>query len=76
MMTGGGPLTVRGGRCSDTADPTANATCSLTRDRIVAMSNAGTEAVDVTDEPGMDGAGAVEVGRGGAMGVGEVGHWM
>ena len=73
------------GRFEDTADPSANATCTLTRDRIVAMSNTGTEAAGVTDGPAMEGGGAMDVGvggqwmwgEGGAMDVGgKEGQWM
>ncbi len=53
-----------GARCSDTAPPTARATCSLARARIVAMSNAGVGTVVVTGGRRMVGGGAACVGGG------------
>ncbi len=53
-----------GGRCSDTAAPTARATFSLTRARIVAVSNAGVGTVVVTGGRCMVGGGAACVGGG------------
>ncbi len=69
-VVGGVGTTVRDsglwvGRCSDTAAPTARATCSLTRARIVAMSSAGVGATVVTGGCRVVGGGALSVGGGG-----------